>query len=62
MFGLLNNLAKAAVATVVTPVAVVADVVRLPVTADNNSSAFELTEKSLEGIAKNLSKAIDPNG
>lgn len=62
MFGLLNNLAKAAVATVVTPVALAADIVRLPVTAFVDTNPFESTEKSLEGIKKNLSKAIDPNG
>ena len=62
MFGILNNLAKAAVSAVVTPVAIVADVARLPVTStEHRSDPFEYTSKSLEGLIKNLEKAIDSN-
>lgn len=56
MFG---NLIKAAVAVTLTPVAVVADVVRLPVTSEKpNGKAFECTEFLLDSAADNVKKAI----
>ena len=56
MFG---NLLKAAVATVLTPVALVVDVVSLPKTAnDLTSGPFDNTEKMLNSIGDNITKAL----
>lgn len=57
MFG---NLFKAAVGVVLTPVAVAVDIVKIPVTSDDHRrSAFEQTEKMLESVGDNISKALD---
>ena len=57
MFG---NLLKAFVATALTPAAIVIDVVKLPITSeDPHRSAFEQTEKMLESVGDNISKALD---
>lgn len=54
-----SNLFKAAVATALTPVAVVVDIVKLPVTADDHRrSPFEETNKMLESVGDNISKAL----
>ncbi len=61
MFGMLTNLAKAAVGVVVAPVALVADVVTLPATAgDLHRGPFDNTDKVLSNTMKNLQDAIDP--
>jgi hypothetical protein len=62
MFSMLNSLAKAAVATVVLPVAAVVDVVTLPVTADDlNRGPFDNTTETGSAIMQNLKDAFDPN-
>lgn len=54
-----ENLLKAVVATALTPVAVVVDIVKIPVTSsDHRRSAFEQTEKMLESVGGNISKAL----
>jgi hypothetical protein len=59
MFGILENLTKAAVAVVLTPVAVVVDVVSLPASSmDHRRGAFDNTEKLLKAAAKNVEEAI----
>jgi len=61
MFGVLESLAKAAVATVATPVALVVDVVTLPDSAmDLNKGPFDRTGKMLDAIGENLSNAVEP--
>jgi hypothetical protein len=58
MFGLLTNLTKAVVSVALTPVAIVADVVRLPITAEDiHGEAFGLTEKLLNNAASNINDA-----
>lgn len=61
MFGIFEDLTKAAVATVVTPVALVADVLTLPASAmDPNRGAFDRTEAMLDAVGDNLNKAVTP--
>lgn len=56
---MLGNLFKAVVATALTPVAVVVDIVKIPVTSeDYRRSTFEQTEKMLESVGDNISKAL----
>lgn len=55
MFG---NLLKAAVATVLTPVAVVIDIVKLPVTAEVGRDPFEQTEGMMKSVGDNIKKAL----
>lgn len=58
-----KNLFKAAVATVVTPVAIVADIVTLPASAmDHRKDPFERTGSMLKAVADNVNKAVDPKG
>lgn len=57
MFG---NLFKAALNVAATPIAIVTDVVKLPVTALDNRSPFANTEKRLTNAGKCLDKALDP--
>lgn len=57
MFG---SLLKAAVGVVITPVAVVVDIVRLPVTADDHrKETFGATSSVLDSVVKNVKDAID---
>ena len=57
MFG---NLMKAAVAVALTPVAVVVDLVTLPVSAERGDDhPFGRTTKLLNSAGKNVEKAID---
>jgi hypothetical protein len=58
MFGLIESLAKAAVAVVVTPVALVADIVSLPASAESNEHPFKNTGKALSAVEKNLTDAV----
>ena len=58
MFGMLESLAKAAVGVVVTPVAVVADVVTLGGTLTDKREPY--TAKAVSDIVKSLSDATDP--
>lgn len=57
MFNILSNLTKAAVAVVVAPVAVVADVVCLPATAFEDTHPFGMTAKLLDNAGKAIDKA-----
>jgi hypothetical protein len=62
MFSILTNLTKAAVAVVVSPVALVVDVVdvvRLPATAYYDRNPFENTSKVLSSAGKSVMKAIE---
>lgn len=56
MFSFLNSLAKAAVSVVVTPVAVVADVVTL----GEGSKSGSYTGDTLGAVIENISDAVDP--
>lgn len=58
MFGVFESLTKAAVATVITPVAVVADLVTLGGSLNDKDQPY--TADALEGIVENLSDAINP--
>lgn len=55
MFGIIENLAKAAVSAVIAPVAIVADVVEV---ADVKPGPSH-TEKALSGVVNGISRAID---
>lgn len=58
---MLKNLFKAAVATVATPIALVADIVTLPASAmDHRKSPFEKTEAMVKAVANNINDAVDP--
>lgn len=55
-----TNLLKAAVATALTPVAVVVDVVVLPiVAADPNKGMFDTTKSMLNKVGDNINKALE---
>jgi hypothetical protein len=56
MFG---SLIKATVGVVLTPVALAVDIVKLPASSYDGKSAFEHTEKMLESVGDNISKALD---
>lgn len=59
MFSVLTNLAKAAAAVAVAPVAVVVDVVTLPASANDwNKGPFDRTAKVLGAAGDAVSKAI----
>ena len=58
MFGMLESLAKAAVAVVTVPVAVVADVVTLGGVRTDKDSTY--TGEALGGAMKNLKDAAKP--
>ena len=60
MFGMLEKLTKATVAVVLTPVAVVVDVVSLPATSmDHRRGAFDNTSELLRAAAKNVKEAVE---
>ena len=58
MFGIIENLAKAAVSAALTPVAVVADVMEIAGVKPGKSH----TEKAIDGIIGGISGAIDEAG
>lgn len=61
MFGMLGNLTKAAVAVALTPVAVVADVVTLPASAeDPRRGPFDKTGALLKAAGENIKQAVKP--
>lgn len=61
MFGMLEGLAKATVAVALTPVAVVADVVTLPASADDpRRGPFDRTANMLETAGDNIKEALQP--
>lgn len=60
MFRMLSNLTKAAVSVVVTPAAVVADVLTLPASAYANRPPFERTEALLKNAGQCVSEAVKP--
>lgn len=61
MFNVLTNLTKAAVAVAVTPVALVADIVTLPASAeDPRRGPFDNTAGTLGAALDNLKEAIKP--
>lgn len=59
MFSTITNLAKAAVAAAVTPVALVADIATLPASADDwNAGPFDKTSACLKAAGKAVDDAI----
>jgi len=58
MFGLLENLLKATVAVVVTPVALVADIVSIPFDSSSNTEVFSRTSGLLDDAGKALKEAV----
>lgn len=61
MFETLTNLAKAAAAVAITPVAVVADVVTLPASSmDPHRGPFDRTAKVLDAAGKCAMEAVRP--
>lgn len=62
MFGMLTNLTKAAVAVVVAPVAVVADIVTLPESScDLNRGPFDKTAAVLNAAKAAFDVAVEPD-
>lgn len=61
MFSFLSNVAKAATAIVVTPVATAVDIVKLPVTALDDRDPFENTNKRLNQAGKAIDAALKPS-
>lgn len=59
MFGMLTSVAKAAVAVVEVPVAVVADVVTLGGAVNDKDQPYTAT--AVEHFVKNVQDAADPN-
>ena len=57
---LFTNLLKAAVSVAITPVALVADVARLPSTAYNGKDAFGLTGSLLKNAGQYVKEATKP--
>lgn len=56
---MLTNLLKAAVALAVTPVAVVADVLTLPASAEHPTrGAFDRTGQMLKAVGDNMKEAV----
>lgn len=60
MYGMFESLTKAAVAVVAVPVAAVADIVTLPVSAENNTDPFARTTDMLGKVGENFNNAINP--
>ena len=58
MFGMLESLAKAAVAVVATPVAVVADLAEATGILDDSGKSH--TEDMIGAVVENLEDAVDP--
>jgi hypothetical protein len=62
MFNILTNLTKAAVAVVLTPVAVVADIVTLPASAEKRGAhPFGKTGALLKAAADAANEAVKPS-
>ena len=62
MFGLIENLTKATVSVVLTPVAIVADIVTLPASAERGDDhPFGMTEELLTNAGKCVKQAINPD-
>ena len=60
MFGMLENLTKAAVAVALTPVALAVDIVTLPSSAcDIHKGPFDKTGDLLKAAGENIYKAVE---
>lgn len=59
---MLFELAKAAVAVAITPVALVADIMTLPESAESGRDPFSRTAGLLNAAGKNVSYAVKPGG
>lgn len=57
---MLGNLIRAAVSVALTPVAVVADALTLPATAERSSHPFGRTEWLLKNAGQNVKQALRP--
>ena len=60
MFGLIENLAKAAVSVAVTPITAAADLVMLPKDAVDRGDVFHRTTDSLKNAGECLKEATKP--
>lgn len=60
MFGILENLTKAAVSVAVSPLAAVVDTVRLPHDALEDDGPYQNTRKALNNAVENIQKAMKP--
>lgn len=54
-----SNLFKATLGTVLSPVALVVDIVQLPATAYDSKEPFGNTSKMLKQVGKNISKSLE---
>lgn len=55
---MIRELLKATISVALTPVSVVADVVRIPLTGYNDDHPFKLTKALIENAARQVSKAV----
>lgn len=60
MFGIFEDLTKAAVSAAVTPVTAVIDTVMVPVDATVDGKVFQRTSKAVDAAAKNFNNAVKP--
>lgn len=60
MFGLIESLTKATIATALLPVGVAVDIVSLPASAENGRPAFDVSGALLGALASNVSNAVEP--
>lgn len=60
MFGMLSNLAKAAVSVAVTPVTAAVDAVMLPVDATEGEDVFKRTGAMLKNAGDCVQQAVKP--
>jgi hypothetical protein len=62
MFGMLTNVAKAAVSVVAAPIALAVDVVTLPASSmDPHCGAFDRTAELLDNVGDCITKAVKPD-
>ncbi len=60
MFGMLEDLTKAVVATAATPVTAVIDTVMVPVDATVDGKVYQRTQKAFDTAGKNFNNAVKP--
>lgn len=60
MFGIFEDLTKAAVSAAVTPVTAVIDTVMVPVDATVDGKVYQRTQKTLDTAGKNFNNAVKP--
>jgi hypothetical protein len=60
IFDVLTNVTKAAIAVTVSPVTLIADVLTLPASAENNTDPLRRTGAMLDAASDAMSEAVKP--